>query len=98
MDVIVPFDAVDPKTRLSPVLDPAERRAFAGAMCRDVLDAVQAAGGDPRLLSTAPVEFGVPTTVDERPLTAAVNAAISATEGPVAIVMADLGLATPAAL
>ena len=98
MQVIVPFDAVDPKTRLSPVLDPAERRAFAGAMCRDVLDAVQAAGGDPRLLSTAPVEFGVPTTVDERPLTAAVNAALSNREGTVAVVMADLGLVTPDAL
>jgi len=98
MQVIVPFDATDPKTRLSPVLDPAERRAFAGAMCRDVLDAVRTAGGDPRVLSTAPVEFGVPTTVDERPLTAAVNAVLSNCEGSAAVVMADLGLAIPDAL
>ncbi|ADD06190.2 2-phospho-L-lactate guanylyltransferase [Natrialba magadii ATCC 43099] len=40
----------------------------------------------------------IPVTVDDRPLTAAVNAQLEAAEEPVAIVMADLALATPAAL
>ncbi|WP_049912733.1 2-phospho-L-lactate guanylyltransferase [Natrialba hulunbeirensis] len=40
----------------------------------------------------------IPVTVDDRPLTAAVNAYLEAAEEPVAIVMADLALATPAAL
>jgi len=98
MDVVVPFDATDPKTRLAPLLTERERAAFATAMCRDVLGAVRAAGGDPTVLATAPVPFDAPITVDDRPLTAAVNAALDTAEGTTAVVMADLALATPAAL
>lgn len=36
--------------------------------------------------------------VDERDLTSAVNGALAGTDGPVAVVMADLALATPAAV
>jgi 2-phospho-L-lactate guanylyltransferase len=97
--VVVPFDARDPKTRLSPVLDPGERRAFALAMLRDVLDALRAAGAEPELLATAPVEVDVPGTVDERDLTGAVNGVLAdAGDEPVAVVMADLALATSAAV
>jgi 2-phospho-L-lactate guanylyltransferase len=99
---VVPFDGVDPKTRLGAVLEPAERRAFARIACEDVLAAVRAAGGDPELLATADprpdFDPGVPVTVDERSLSEAVNAVLAAAEGPVAVVMADLALATPAAL
>ncbi|ELY94387.1 2-phospho-L-lactate guanylyltransferase CofC [Natrialba chahannaoensis JCM 10990] len=53
-------------------------------------------------LPTTPPELEspreIPVTVDDRPLTAAVNAYLEAATGPVAIVMADLALATPAAL
>jgi 2-phospho-L-lactate guanylyltransferase len=98
MRVVVPFDARRPKTRLSPVLDGDERAAFARAMLADVLDAVRAAGGDPSVLATAPVDVEVPVTVDERPLTPSVNDALDRTDGRVAVVMADLALATPAAL
>ncbi|PSP86324.1 2-phospho-L-lactate guanylyltransferase [Halobacteriales archaeon QS_1_68_17] len=97
MRVVVPFDASVPKTRLSAVLAPDERAAFARAMCDDVLDALRADSGEPELLATAPVETDVPVTVDERPLTEAVTAVID--EGvPVAVVMADLALATPGAV
>ncbi|MFB6155401.1 MAG: 2-phospho-L-lactate guanylyltransferase [Haloferacaceae archaeon] len=96
MRVVVPFDARQPKTRLGDVLDAGERRAFADAMLADVLVAVRDAGHEPTVLSNADVDVDVPVTVDERPLTPAVNAAIASATGPVAVVMADLALATPA--
>ncbi|GAA0476706.1 2-phospho-L-lactate guanylyltransferase [Halococcus dombrowskii] len=97
MRVVVPFAAEQPKTRLGDFFTLAERREFSGAMLADVLAAIRESGHEPELLATAPVEGDVPTIVDERPLTAAVNAVLEA-DSPVAIVMADLPLATPAAL
>ena len=96
MRVVVPFAAATPKTRLADVLDEGERLAFAEAMLSDVLDAVRDAGQTPEVLATGPVEVDAAVTVDERPLTEAVNAVIEDTDGPVAIVMADLAIATPA--
>jgi len=94
MRVLVPYDARDPNSRLAPVLDEEERTAFATAMRADVLAAVRAAGYEPELLATEAVEADCPVTVDERPLTAAVNAALESTDDAVAVVMADLALAT----
>jgi 2-phospho-L-lactate guanylyltransferase len=97
MRVVVPFDGRHPKTRLSGVLEEHERREFALAMLHDVLSAIRSAGPDPELLATGPVDVGIPTTVDERPLGEAVDALLA--EGtPVAVVMADLPLATPGAI
>ena len=98
MRVLVPFDASDPKTRLAPVLDEPERHSFAEAMLTDVLDVLAAAGHDAEVLATAPVECPVPVTVDEQPLTPAVNAALAERSLPLAVVMADLALLTPGAL
>ena len=108
MEVIVPFSTDRPKSRLSDVLSPDERKEFARAMLDDVLDAVAAARGEPRVLATDAVDVDRPVSVDDRPLTEAVNAALDARLGaasergeavePVAVVMADLALATPAAL
>lgn len=103
MRVIVPFAADTPKTRLGDVLSAPERGVFARTMLRDVLAAIEAAGHDVELLATGPVDVDVPVTVDDRPLTEAVNAtladAFDAHEDPaIAVVMADLALATPAAL
>ncbi|WP_418286199.1 2-phospho-L-lactate guanylyltransferase [Halorubrum sp. DTA46] len=114
MEVIVPFSTERPKSRLSDVLGPDERAAFARAMLRDVVDAIDEAGGEPRVLATGPVagDLDRPVTIDDRPLTTAVNAALDerltgagGTEAPdtnvshsVAIAMADLALATPAVL
>jgi 2-phospho-L-lactate guanylyltransferase len=97
MRVVVPFAAEQPKTRLDGFLTPDERRAFARAMLTDVLDALRETSHDPELLSTVPVDIDVPATVDERPLTAAVNSVLEI-PSPAAVVMADLPLATPAAL
>lgn len=100
MDVLVPFDAVDPNTRLGDVLSDAERTAFAEAMLADVLDTVEAAGHSPQLLTTRATERAVPETVDDRPLTEAVNAQLRdrtpSADAPVAVLMADLPLVTPA--
>lgn len=101
MRVVVPFDAREPKTRLGPVLDGGERAAFARAMLRDVLETVHTTGRDPEVLANAPVDVDATVTVDERPLTDAVNAVLGTGDGDreaVAVVMADLALATPAAL
>ncbi|WP_348608019.1 2-phospho-L-lactate guanylyltransferase [Halobaculum rarum] len=102
VDALVPFSPDRPKTRLSDTLDPEERRAFAEAMLSDVLAALGGAGFEPRLLTTEPTGRDVPETVDDRPLTEAVNAALDAhdagPDSPLAVVMADLALATPRAL
>lgn len=97
MDVLVPYAADRPKTRLSGVLTPDERRAFAAAMLSDVLAAVTDAGHAPRLLATNDVDRDVPVTVDDRDLTTAVNGALAGAT-PIAIVMSDLALATPQAI
>ncbi len=111
MRVVIPYTDRNPKSRLAPVLSAAERRAFARAMLGDVVEAVRSAGHDPELLLPAPIDIadadttvgvdGVPTTVDDRALTPAVDAVLDRLgEGvaEVGIVMADLPLATPTAL
>lgn len=111
MEVIVPFSATRPKSRLAGVLSRTERTAFARAMLDDVLSAVVDAGGEPRVLATdsfdptgnPPVDADPPVTVDTRPLTEAVNAVLADRQpgedvDALGVVMADLALATPEAL
>lgn len=102
MHVVVPFAVESPKTRLEPALDPDERAAFARAMLDDVLTAIRATGIEPTVLATAPIDVDAPVTIDDRPLTEAVNGVLSAGEreasDAIAVVMADLALATPDAL
>jgi 2-phospho-L-lactate guanylyltransferase len=98
MRVVVPFAAEQPKTRLADVFTPAERRAFARIMLDDVLCALREAGHAPAVLTTAAIDVDAPTVVDDRPLNAAVDAVLEGEESPVAVVMADLPLATPDAL
>ena len=98
MRVVVPYAAHEPKTRLRGVFSPEERAAFAETMLADVLAAVRATVRDPEVLATASVEADAPVTVDQRPLSTAVNAVLAETDEPVAVVMADLALATPDAL
>lgn len=98
MRVVVPFAAEAPKTRLESVLDAGDRAGFADAMLGDVLDAVRRTAHEPEVLATSPVEVDAPVTVDDRPLTPAVNAVLAETDGPVAVVVADLAIVTPDAL
>lgn len=99
MRTVVPFDPRNPNSRLSPVLTGEQRREFAAAMLADVLDAVRGAGGDPEILATAPLDrdVGAPVSVDDRSLSAVVQDAVDG-ELPVAVVMADLALATSEAV
>lgn len=95
MDVLVPFAATEPKTRLAGVLTPDERTDFARVMLEDICETIEAAGGSPTVLSTADIECEWPLAVDDRLLTPAVNARL---DPPIAVVMADLALSTPSAL
>lgn len=98
MDVLVPFDAESPKSRLSSLFEVDERRDFARAMLQDVLEAVHAAGLDPTVLATADVDLDCKLRVDDRALSPAVNDAIDDTGPPVAVVVADLPLVGPTAI
>ncbi|WP_226010778.1 2-phospho-L-lactate guanylyltransferase [Halomicrobium salinisoli] len=98
MRVVVPFDATEPKTRLSSVLSADERREFAAVLLGDVLNAIAAADveTDVEVVATDDVDCDAPVTVDDRPLDPAINDRLDA--GPLAVVMADLAIATPAAI
>lgn len=98
MQVVVPFDATAPKTRLGTLFDANERAALARVMLTDVLNALQRVGHEPTVLATAAVDCDAPVDVDTRPLTPAVNAMLEAADEAVAVVMADLPLATPDSL
>lgn len=95
MDVLVPFAAGEPKTRLANVLEPDERAEFARTMLRDVCSVIDETDASPTILSTGHIDSEWSVIVDDRPLTAAVNDRL---EPPIAVVMADLALATPDAL
>ncbi len=100
MRCFVPFAVDTPKSRLAPVLRPAERQSLATTMLCDVLDALETSGFAPTVLSTAPVTDDRVTdraavTVDDRALTPAINARL-AEDTPTLIVMADLPLVEPA--
>ncbi len=99
MEVVVPYRVADPKSRLTPVLDEGKRDALARLMLDDVLEAVEETGREPTVLATGPIDLAVPVRVDDRPLTDAVDDALPGPgDEPVAVVMADLALATPGAL
>lgn len=94
MRTVVPVSGAAPKTRLSPVLTADERREFTVAMLSDVVDALDAAGRLPDVVSTAPIECDAPVTIDERGLDGLVNDRLDEADGRLAVVMADLPLLT----
>ncbi|QLG50928.1 2-phospho-L-lactate guanylyltransferase [Natrinema halophilum] len=123
MRVVVPYAAKSPKTRLEPVLTAAERSVFSRAMLADVLRTIVEAGHEPAVVTTAPLDLAdlelpgevatsTSVVVDDRSLTAAVNARLPTDErsdaggsedgngdsNAVAVVMADLALASSSAL
>jgi 2-phospho-L-lactate guanylyltransferase len=99
VDAVIPFRPVNPKTRLSGVMNQEEREAFARAMLGDVVDVLQEGGCSPCILCTVPFEYGdIRSYVDGRELNEALNAYLSQRDGPVLIFMSDLPLATPDAV
>ncbi|WAI01306.1 2-phospho-L-lactate guanylyltransferase [Methanogenium organophilum] len=96
---IIPFRPINPKTRLSGVMDQEERESFARAMLGDVISVLHTAGCSPCILSTVPFEYGdVTTQIDTRDLNEALNAYLSRQKMPVLIIMSDLPLVTPDAI
>lgn len=96
---LIPFKPVNPKTRLSCVLDQDEREAFARMMLADVTDAARGAGCDPRIISTETFPFdSAPVMVVPGGLNETLNGILAITATPVLIIMADLPLATPGAV
>jgi 2-phospho-L-lactate guanylyltransferase len=92
---VIPFKPRNPKTRLSCILDQAERENFAEMMLADVISAAEGAGCRPVILSTEAFEFGdYQVILDPSGLNEALNDLLSKTPGPVLILMADLPLAT----
>lgn len=96
---VIPFKPVNPKSRLSAVLDREEREEFARVMLADVLGAIVASGAVPTILSTHPVSWPrVEVLVHSAGLNETLNAFFSEQKGPLLLVMADLPLASPESL
>lgn len=93
VQILVPYDGLDPKTRLAELLDDEERLEFGMAMLRDVLDVVHAVGATPLVVTRAPLDLPeADVVVDTRDLSTAVNARLAQTGGTSVVVMADLPL------
>lgn len=99
VSALIPFKPANPKTRLSCVLEPDERRAFARLMLADVVEAVRGAGCEPRIISTD--DYTCPIAkVDVIPggLNETLNDLLATIDEKVLIIMADLPLSTPEAV
>jgi 2-phospho-L-lactate guanylyltransferase len=96
---VIPFKPVNPKTRLSGLLDQQEREAFAIAMLDDVLSAVREADLRPIVLSTEPFETEeVVIRMAETGLNDSLNMYLPDCLEKALIIMADLPLADEAAI
>lgn len=92
MKAIVPFKAVNAKSRLSSVLTEEERGRLARLMLKDITSTLRRAGVDVALLATAPLEWGGEVIVSEKDLNAALNDVLASAEEPIMIIMADVPL------
>jgi 2-phospho-L-lactate guanylyltransferase len=91
---IIPFKPKNPKSRLSCVLDEAEREAFAEAMLLDVVTAVKEADCQPVILGTELFDSElVQVTIKDVGLSDALNEYLTCAVTSVLIIMADLPLA-----
>ena len=92
---LIPFKPVNPKTRLSCILNQEEREAFARAMLEDVIAAVQKSGCSATLLCTHSFKHeNALVAVRTEPLNDAINWALGQFHCPALIIMADLPLVT----
>ncbi|KDE55756.1 2-phospho-L-lactate guanylyltransferase [Methanoculleus sp. MH98A] len=92
---LIPFKPVNPKTRLSCILNQGEREAFARAMLEDVIAAVQKSGCSATLLCTHSFKHeNALVAVRTEPLNDAINWALGQFHCPALIIMADIPLVT----
>lgn len=92
MKIVIPFKASDPKTRLSTLLNPEERRKLAEFMLLDVVE-VLIPFGEVEIVSESDLHIEglkVKFVVDHSDLNTVVNRALE--NPPVAVVMSDLPL------
>lgn len=93
---VIPYKPVNPKTRLSCLLDQPEREAFAALMLSDVVSAVRGAGLTTSILATGPCRLpGIEVIVDGRGLNDSLNGILSEYREEILIIMADLPLVLP---
>jgi len=91
---LIPYKPVNPKTRLSNVLDPEEREAFARAMLDDVIAVVKDASCTPVVVGSELYDSDdVQITVKDADLNQALNEILPQAVDKVLIIMADLPLA-----
>jgi 2-phospho-L-lactate guanylyltransferase len=96
---LIPYKPVNPKTRLSSILDQAEREAFARAMLQDVITSIIDANCTPVIVSTELYDSeDVQITIPDADLNSSLNQVIPDCEGPLLILMADLPLADRASI
>jgi 2-phospho-L-lactate guanylyltransferase len=92
---LIPYKPVNPKTRLSCLLDQPEREEFARAMLADVIDAVKDANCTPVIVATELYDSeDTQITITDADLNQTLNEVLPLAAGPVLIIMADLPLAT----
>lgn len=110
MDVYVPYNPRNPKTRLSPILTASERLQLSRVMLQDVVETIVGTGHTPTVLATEPLDLDVDCITSMESLSPAVNSLLQmagkhesqaveqdATR-PKSVVMADLGILTENAL
>jgi 2-phospho-L-lactate guanylyltransferase len=96
---LIPFKLVNPKTRLSCVLNKEEREAFARAMLDDVIYAIKDANCSPVIVGTELFDSeDIQITVSDADLNQALNSILPQSAGEILIVMADLPLANADAI
>ena len=92
---LIPFKPVNPKTRLSCILDQEEREAFARLMLEDVIASVLKSGCSATLLCTHPFKHeNALIAIRKESLNEAINWALAQFHCPALIIMADLALVT----
>ena len=96
---LIPFKPAGPKSRLSGILSPEEREAFARAMLEDVIAAAKDANCSPVIVATELFDSeDIQVTIADNDLSGTLNEVLSQAAGPVLILMADLPLATGPAI
>ena len=97
--VFIPYKPVNPKTRLSCVLNQEERESFARAMLADVVFAVRDVNCSPVVVGSELFDSeDIQITVTDADLNQTLNSLLPQTGGEILIVMADLPLVDGASL
>jgi len=96
---LIPFKPAGPKSRLSDVLSPEEREAFARAMLEDVIAAVKDVNCSPVIVATELFDSeDIQITIPDKDLSGTLNEVLPQSVGTILIIMADLPLATGEAI